>query len=67
MFLFSFADRTWMMFLFLIPYCLGSIAGPNLNAYMTQQVPDNEQGKLQEYHKPTSDQGFLTGPEISGC
>jgi len=47
MFLFSFADRTWMMFLFLIPYCLGSIAGPNLNAFMTQQVPDNEQGKLQ--------------------
>lgn len=47
MFLFSFADRTWMMFLFLIPYCLGSIAGPNLNAFMAKQVPDNEQGKLQ--------------------
>jgi len=47
MFLFSMADRTWMMFVFLIPYCLGSIAGPNLNAYMTQLVPSNEQGKLQ--------------------
>lgn len=47
MFLFSFANQTWMMYLFLIPYCLGSIAGPNLNAFMAKQVADNEQGKLQ--------------------
>ena len=47
MFLFSIADGTWMMFVFLIPYFLGSIAGPNLNAYMTKQFPNNEQGKLQ--------------------
>lgn len=47
MFLFAFANQTWMIYIFLIPYCLGSIAGPNLNAFMTKQVPDNEQGKLQ--------------------
>ena len=47
MFLFSIADITWMMFVFLIPYCLGSIAGPDLNAYMTKQFPNNEPGKLQ--------------------
>ena len=28
LFLFSFATEGWMMFVFLIPYCLGGIAGP---------------------------------------
>ncbi|MBT8233758.1 MAG: TCR/Tet family MFS transporter [Saprospiraceae bacterium] len=47
MFLFAFASSTWMMFLFLIPYSLGGIAMPNLQAFLVTQVPDNEQGELQ--------------------
>jgi DHA1 family tetracycline resistance protein-like MFS transporter len=47
MFLFAFASASWMMFLFLIPYCLGGIAMPNLQAYLVTQVPSNEQGELQ--------------------
>ncbi len=47
MFLFAFASASWMMFAFLIPYCLGGIAMPNLQALMVSQVPENEQGKLQ--------------------
>lgn len=47
MLLFSLASSTMMMFLFLIPYCLGGIAGPNMMAFTTSQVPKNEQGKLQ--------------------
>ncbi len=47
MFLFAFANSTWMMFLFLIPYCLGGICGPNLQAYLVGQVPANQQGELQ--------------------
>ena len=36
-----------MMFAFLVPYCLGGIAGPALQAVITNHVPRNEQGELQ--------------------
>lgn len=45
--LFAFASKTWMMFVFLIPYCLGGIAGPALQSIISGQVPSNEQGELQ--------------------
>lgn len=44
---FAFATQGWMMYLFLLPYCLGGIAGPALQGIMSNQVPDNEQGELQ--------------------
>jgi DHA1 family tetracycline resistance protein-like MFS transporter len=45
--LFAFATKGWMMFAFLVPYCLGGIAGPALQGYMSNNVPANEQGELQ--------------------
>jgi len=45
--LFAFATQTWMMFAFLIPYCLGGIAGPSLQSVLAGHVPPNEQGELQ--------------------
>ncbi len=45
--LFAFASKGWMMFAFLVPYCLGGIAGPALQGYMSNSVPANEQGNLQ--------------------
>ena len=50
--LFSFASQSWMMFVFLIPYCLGGIAGPAIQSIMSSSVPANGQGELQ---------GALTG------
>lgn len=47
LFLFSFATEGWMMFIFLIPYCLGGIAGPALQSIISGNVPKNEQGELQ--------------------
>ncbi len=47
MFLFAFASQSWMMFAFLIPYCLGGICGPALQSIMAGHVPANEQGELQ--------------------
>ena len=47
LFLFAFATESWMMFAFLIPYCLGGIAGPALQSIMSENVPQNEQGELQ--------------------
>jgi len=45
--LFAFATQTWMMFAFLIPYCLGGICGPSLQSVISGHVPSNQQGELQ--------------------
>lgn len=45
--LFAFASQGWMMFLFLVPYCFGSIAGPSLQTIISTQVAPNAQGELQ--------------------
>ncbi len=47
MILFAFASQGWMMFVFLIPYCLGGIGGPAMGGIMANEVPNNEQGELQ--------------------
>lgn len=47
MLLFSFATEGWMMFVFLIPYCLGGICGPALQSVITKNVDRAEQGELQ--------------------
>jgi len=47
MFLFGIANQSWMMFAFLIPYCLGGIAQPALQSIMAGHVPANVQGELQ--------------------
>lgn len=44
---FAFANQSWMMFVFMVPYCLGGIAGPALQATLVGHVPPNEQGELQ--------------------
>lgn len=45
--LFAFASQSWMMFVFLVPYCLGGISGPALQSIISGHVPPNEQGELQ--------------------
>ena len=45
--LFAFASQSWMMFVFLVPYCLGGIAGPALQSIISGNVAANEQGELQ--------------------
>jgi DHA1 family tetracycline resistance protein-like MFS transporter len=47
MLLFALASQSWMMFAFLVPYCLGGISGPALQSIMAGHVPSNEQGELQ--------------------
>lgn len=47
MVLFAFATQGWMMFAFLIPYCLGGICGPSLQSVISVHVPANQQGELQ--------------------
>jgi DHA1 family tetracycline resistance protein-like MFS transporter len=45
--LFAFATEGWMMYVFLLPYCLGGIGMPALQGIISSQVPQNEQGELQ--------------------
>jgi MFS transporter, DHA1 family, tetracycline resistance protein len=45
--LFAFASQGWMMYIFMVPYILGGIAGPAIQGLISTQVPANEQGELQ--------------------
>jgi DHA1 family tetracycline resistance protein-like MFS transporter len=45
--LISLAGKGWMIYAFIVPYCLGGIAGPAIQGIISNQVPDNEQGEIQ--------------------
>lgn len=45
--LFAFATQSWMMYAFLVPYCLGGICGPSLQSVISGHVAANQQGELQ--------------------
>jgi MFS transporter, DHA1 family, tetracycline resistance protein len=45
--LFGLATETWMMMAFIVPYCMGGLAGPALQSTLTSHIPPNEQGALQ--------------------
>lgn len=44
---FAFASAGWMMYAWVVPHALSSIAGPALTAVLSRRVPANEQGELQ--------------------
>jgi len=64
MFLFAFATQSWMMFVFLIPYCLGGIAGPALQSVISSQVPANEQGEIQGTLTSLMSASAIIGPPM---
>jgi MFS transporter, DHA1 family, tetracycline resistance protein len=64
MILFGVASQSWMMFLFLIPYCLGGIAQPAIQAVMAGRVPPNAQGELQGALTSIMSLSSIIGPLI---
>jgi MFS transporter, DHA1 family, tetracycline resistance protein len=64
MFLFAFASESWMMFVFLVPYCLGGIAAPALQSSISGHVPANEQGELQGSLTSLTSATYIIGPII---
>lgn len=64
MLLFATATKGWMMFVFCIPYCLGGICGPALQAIMSGEVPPNEQGELQGSLTSLMSVSTICGPLI---
>lgn len=64
LFLFAFATQSWMMFVFLIPYCLGGIAGPALQSIIAGHVAPREQGELQGALTSVMSITSIIGPTI---
>ena len=64
MFLFAFATKSWMMFAFLIPYCLGGIAGPAMQAVISSKVPATEQGEIQGTLSSLMSASMIIGPPM---
>ncbi len=62
--LIAFASQGWMMYLFIIPYCLGGISGPALQALTTSKVAQNEQGELQGAITIINSMSVIIGPLI---
>ena len=62
--LFALATQSWMMFAFLIPYCLGGIAGPAMQAIISGQVPANEQGEIQGTLSSLMSASAILGPPV---
>jgi DHA1 family tetracycline resistance protein-like MFS transporter len=59
-----FAGQGWMVYLFMIPYCLGGISGPALQGFATSQVAKNEQGELQGAISIINSISVIIGPAI---
>lgn len=61
---FAFANQSWMMFAFMVPYCLGGIAGPALQAILSGHIPPNEQGELQGALTSMMSASSIVGPLV---
>ncbi len=64
MFLFATASQSWMMFVFLIPYCLGGISGPALQSVVSEQVSASEQGEIQGTLTSIISASSIIGPPL---
>jgi MFS transporter, DHA1 family, tetracycline resistance protein len=64
MLLFAMADQSWMMFVFLIPYCLGGIAGPAIQAIIASKVDPSEQGEIQGTMTSLISASTIIGPPM---
>jgi DHA1 family tetracycline resistance protein-like MFS transporter len=62
--LIAFAGRGWMLYLCMIPYCLGGLSGPALQGLASQKVAGNEQGELQGAFAILNSISLIIGPLV---
>jgi DHA1 family tetracycline resistance protein-like MFS transporter len=62
--LIAFVNRGWLMYIYMIPYCLGGISGPALQGLITSKVSANEQGELQGALTSLNSVTIIIGPLI---
>jgi len=60
--LIAFATKGWMLYLFMVPYCLGGLSGPALQGLATEKVAKNEQGELQGAFSILNSVSLIIGP-----
>jgi MFS transporter, DHA1 family, tetracycline resistance protein len=58
----AFAPSAFVLYLALIPFCLGGIGGPALQGYISNQVQSNEQGELQGALTSLASLAAIVGP-----
>jgi DHA1 family tetracycline resistance protein-like MFS transporter len=56
------AGRGWMLYLCMVPYCLGGLSGPALQGLASGQVAKNEQGELQGAFAILQSISLIVGP-----
>ena len=64
LFLFATATQSWMVFVFLIPYCLGGIAGPAMQSVISSKVDPTEQGEIQGTLSSLMSASTIIGPPM---
>ncbi|POS02933.1 DHA1 family tetracycline resistance protein-like MFS transporter [Flavobacterium croceum DSM 17960] len=62
--LFATATQSWMLFVFLVPYCLGGIAGPAMQSVISGSVPANAQGEMQGLVSSLMSASAIVGPPL---
>jgi len=60
--LIAFATKGWMLYVFMVPYCLGGLSGPALQGLATEEVAKNEQGELQGAFAVLNSISLIIGP-----
>ncbi|MCR8556367.1 TCR/Tet family MFS transporter [Mucilaginibacter sp. BJC16-A38] len=60
--LIAFASKGWMLYVFMVPYCLGGLSGPALQGIATDEVAKNEQGELQGAFAILNSISLIIGP-----
>jgi len=60
----SFASKGWMMYVCVIPYCLGGISGPAMQGFASAKVAQNEQGELQGAFAILNSISLIIGPFV---
>ncbi len=60
--LIAFVSRGWMLYVYMIPYCLGGLSGPAMQSLATAKVAKNEQGELQGAFAILNSISLILGP-----
>jgi len=60
--LIALATQGWMLYLFMIPYCLGGLSGPAMQGLASAKVAKNEQGELQGAFAILNSISLIIGP-----
>lgn len=62
--LIAFASHGWLLYIFMIPYCLGGLSGPAMQGLASDRVAKNEQGELQGAFAILNSISLIVGPLI---